>query len=76
MVKEIPSFSTFTSECLEIVGFKSITDFSNSDLLLALEFKELSINTSFFSKDLVASSSVETTDSSFSIWFLSSLFLF
>ena len=76
IVNEIPSLDPFTSECLEIVGFKSITDFSNSDLLLASEFKELSINTSSFSEVLVASSIAGTLDSSFTFWSLSSLFCF
>ena len=76
MVKEISSFAAFTSECLEIVGFKSITDFSNSDLLLVSNFKELSINTSSFSEDLVTSSIAEALGSSITLWSLSSLFCF
>ena len=76
IIKEIPSFDAFTSECLEIVGFKSITDFSNSDLLLVSKFKEFSINTSSFSEDLLTSSIAGTLDSFFTLWSLSSLFCF
>ena len=76
IIKEIPSFDAFTSECLEIVGFKSITDFSNSDLLLVSKFKEFSINTSSFSEDLFASSIAATLDSSFTLLVFIFSFLF
>ena len=56
IVREIPSFFAFTSECLEIVGFKSITDFSNSDLLLGSEFKGI-VGVIFHESVLVARSS-------------------